>query len=156
MNYMIPKPPVGDVAHSYAFYLFSVPPSFSLPSQYTGLGSGDFFDDEGTLIGAETRAPFNVTQFLLDCGLDDDDLLARNHVRVRDLAGHPTQTFPPPRQATGSIENEVPEESAGSGSGSGTVQNQVATGGAEWKGEGSIMGMWAAMAMVSGALFVAM
>ncbi|KAF2622965.1 hypothetical protein BU25DRAFT_425223 [Macroventuria anomochaeta] len=79
------------------------------------LGNGDSFDDDdGTLVAAETRAPFVVSQFLLDCGLDEAHVLARNHVRVRNLAGHPTTTFPPARQATGTLEDAVSEESAGS------------------------------------------
>ena len=124
VQYMQPAPPVGDVAHSYNFYLFSTPATFTLPSQYSNLGDGDSFDQDGTLIAAEARAPFDVNQFLLDCGLDEEDVLARNHVRVRNLAGHPTTTFPPARQATGTVGDVVPEQSAGS------AQPPAATGGA--------------------------
>ena len=132
-QYMPPAPPVGDVAHSYHFYLFATPPSFSLPSQYLGLGEGDSFDENGTITGAETRAPFDVNQFLLDCGLDEQDVLARNHVRVRNLAGHPTTTFPPAREATGTLEDVVPEESAGGGQ-----VVTAATGGADVFGPGKV------------------
>lgn len=148
--YMPPAPPIGDVAHSYAFYLFSVPPSFSLPSQYQGLDAGDSVDENGTLTGAETRAPFNVNQFLLDCGLADDDMLARNHVRVQNLAGHPTTTFPPPRQATGTIEDAVPEQSNTTGSGQGAVSTGGVEGGAGGVGVG--MWVWSVMAVVSGVM----
>lgn len=150
ITYMPPAPPIGDVAHTYAFYLFSVPPSFAVPPQYQDLDAGDTVDENGTLTGAETRVPFNVNQFLLDCGLAEDDVLARNHVRVRNLAGHPTTTFPPPRQTTGTIEDEVPEPSSTAGSG----QGAVSTGGVRGRGEGVGMGLWvwSAMAVLSGVL----
>jgi hypothetical protein len=113
VQYMQPAPPVGDIAHSYNFYLFATLPDFVLPSQYTGLGDGDSFDENGALIAAESRVPFDVEQFLLDCGVDDSDVLARNHVRVRNLTGtDPNKTFPPARQATGTLEDVVPEQSA--------------------------------------------
>ena len=112
VNYMQPAPPVGDIAHSYNFYLFGLPTGFQLPSPYANLGNGDMLDEDGKIVGGSERAPFNVNQFLLDCGLDEQNLLARNHVRVRNLAGHPTMSFPPPRQATGMAKELVPEESA--------------------------------------------
>ncbi|KAH7095198.1 hypothetical protein FB567DRAFT_22452 [Paraphoma chrysanthemicola] len=74
----------GDVAHTYAFYLFApTPPSFSIPASYGNL--------------AERRTPFDLTQFLRDCGLEEQSVIARNHFRVRNLAGTPTGAFPPPR-----------------------------------------------------------
>ncbi|KAH7085544.1 phosphatidylethanolamine-binding protein [Paraphoma chrysanthemicola] len=82
--YEKPEPPIGDVAHTYAFYLFApTPASFSIPPSYGNL--------------AERRTPFNLTQFLQDCGLEEQSAIARNHFRVRNLAGTPTGTFPPPR-----------------------------------------------------------
>jgi hypothetical protein len=148
VQYMQPAPPVGDVAHSYNFYLFSTPPTFSLPSQYHGLGDGDSFDENGTMFGAETRAPFDVNQFLLDCGLDEEDVLARNHVRVRNLAGHPTTTFPPARQATGTLEDVVPGES-------GTGQPVAATGDAGCPKPAGFW-VWTVIFLLNGWAYIAM
>lgn len=149
VQYMQPAPPVGDIAHSYNFYLFATPPSFVLPSQYTNLGDGDSFDENGTLIAAETRAPFDVEQFLLDCGLDDSDVLARNHIRVRNLAGtDPTVTFPPARQATGTLEDVVPEQGAASS------QPAATTGGALSLESGASMWTWTVLFVLNGLMYI--
>ncbi|KAF3037988.1 hypothetical protein E8E12_008059 [Didymella heteroderae] len=152
VQYMPPAPPVGDMAHSYAFYLFATPRSFVLPSVYTRLGDSDAFDENGTLIAAESRAPFDVGTFLADCGLDDADLLARNHVRVRNLAGtDPSKTFPPARQATGALEGGVLEPGveetrrvASSSSGGSSTLRESEIG--AWR--------WAALFVLDGLLFV--
>ncbi|KAF2024677.1 hypothetical protein EK21DRAFT_78158 [Setomelanomma holmii] len=84
VSYQMPEPPIGDVAHTYAFYLFApTPASFTIPSSYSKL--------------ADSRTPFNLTRFLADCGLDQQSVVARNDFRVRNLAGTPTGSFPPPR-----------------------------------------------------------
>jgi hypothetical protein len=143
--YLRPAAPVGDIAHSYNFYLFAQPAGFTLPSQYSGLDDPDSVNEDGELVGGDARAPFDVQLFLSDCGLDEGDLLARNHVRVRDLAGHATTSFPPARAATGVVEDLVPEESRGAVATGG----QVATGGARGFGCGMLSGL-----VVMGALGV--
>jgi hypothetical protein len=90
VSYIRPNPPVGDIAHSYQFYLFQQPDNFALPSQYQNL--------------QDNRAPFNLTQFLADAGIPETGLLATNHFRVRNLSGHPETTFPPPRATTIDLE----------------------------------------------------
>ncbi|KAH7346003.1 hypothetical protein BKA66DRAFT_386878, partial [Pyrenochaeta sp. MPI-SDFR-AT-0127] len=78
-----PEPPVGDVAHTYQFYLFSPQPSgFSIPARYSNL--------------SENRAPFSLSHFIKDTGLEQTPIVARSNFRVQNLADHPTMTFPPP------------------------------------------------------------
>lgn len=109
VSYIQPDPPIGDIAHTYQFYVFSPQPNgFSLPSRYSNL--------------ADTRAPFNLDQFLSDSGLDQANIVSQNHFRVRNLAGQPTTTFPPPRVSeTGSglsrlpSQTNEPEQSTGLG-----------------------------------------
>lgn len=154
VQYMPPAPPIGDIAHSYIFYLFATPPAFVLPSQYTGLGDGDERHENGTLKAAHARAPFDTQQFLRDCKLDEDNVLASNYVRVRNLAGtDPKKTFPPARQATGALEDvvseqgtEVSQSSASSSSSSGRPrivrQDEVSV----WR--------WLAIFILDGLMFV--
>lgn len=98
VSYIQPDPPVGDIAHTYQFYVFSPQPNgFSLPSRYSNL--------------ADTRAPFDLDQFLSDSGLGQADIVASNHFRVRNLAGQPTMTFPPPRVSeTSSVQSRLPSQ----------------------------------------------
>jgi hypothetical protein len=79
--YIQPSPPVGDVPHAYTFVLFSQPANFSIPAQYAGL--------------AQNRIAFNTSQFLKDAGLGQP--LAANYMRVQNLTGTPTRTYPPAR-----------------------------------------------------------
>jgi len=83
--YLQPSPPVGDSPHSYTFILFQQPPNFNIPSQYANLSNN--------------RVPFNTSQFLRDAGLTT--ALAANYIRVQNLTGTPTTTFPPARSPTG-------------------------------------------------------
>lgn len=80
VSYEGPDPPIGDIAHTYAFYLVApVPPSLNLPSSL-----------------AENRTPFHLGQFLQHSDLEQS-VIARNHFRVRNLKGTPTAAFPAPR-----------------------------------------------------------
>jgi hypothetical protein len=79
--YVQPSPPVGDVPHAYTFILFSQPANFSVPAQYAGV--------------VQTRIAFNTSQFVKDAGLGEP--LAANYMRVQNLTGTPTTTFPPAR-----------------------------------------------------------
>lgn len=155
VQYLPPAPPTGDVAHTYAFFLFATPASFSLPAQYADLGAADARDENGTLIPAEARAGFDVDVFLADCGLSEADLLARNHVRVRDLAGSPEREggFPPAReeggvmgQGEGLDGSQGPE---GNGTVGGTVvETEAATGGAVGRGLGGMGSVWSVVVSV--------
>jgi hypothetical protein len=102
VSYIRPDPPVGDIAHSYHFYLFQQPDNFALPPQYRNL--------------EDNRAPFNLTQFLADSGIPETGLLASNHFRVRNLSGSPETTFPPPRATTIDLEASPSESAATTGS----------------------------------------
>lgn len=79
--YLQPSPPVGDSPHAYTFILFSQPAGFSVPSQYANLSNN--------------RVPFNVAQFASDTKLTQ--ALAANYIRVQNLTGSATQSFPAPR-----------------------------------------------------------
>jgi hypothetical protein len=88
VEYQQPAPPIGDVAHTYAFYLIApLPTSFTLPSS-----------------AVANRTPFDLRQFLADGGLSEENVIARNHFRVRNLKGTPTAGFPAARVSeTGSV-----------------------------------------------------
>jgi hypothetical protein len=79
--YLQPSPPVGDVPHAYTFIVFPQPANFSVPAQYADL--------------AQNRVGFNTSQFLKDAGLGQ--ALAANYIRVQNLTGTPTTTYPPAR-----------------------------------------------------------
>jgi hypothetical protein len=79
--YLQPSPPVGDVPHFYTFIVFPQPANFSVPAQYADL--------------AQNRVGFNTSQFLKDAGLEQ--ALAANYIRVQNLTGTPTTTYPPAR-----------------------------------------------------------
>jgi hypothetical protein len=79
--YLQPSPPVGDVPHAYTFIVFPQPANFSVPAQYANL--------------AQNRVGFNTSQFLKDAGLGQ--ALAANYIRVQNLTGTPTTTYPPAR-----------------------------------------------------------
>ncbi|OAK95278.1 PEBP-like protein [Phaeosphaeriaceae sp. SRC1lsM3a] len=81
--YLQPSPPVGDVPHSYTFIVFVQPRNFSIPAQYANL--------------AQTRVPFNTSQFLSDAGIKPSDAIGANYIRVQNLTGSATTTFPPAR-----------------------------------------------------------
>ena len=126
VSYIRPNPPVGDIAHSYQFFLFQQPDNFALPSQYQNL--------------QENRAPFNLTQFLADAGIPETGLLATNHFRVRNLSGSPGTTFPPPRATT--IDLEVtPSGSAAA------IDSEPSTGSATSMVWGRDIGAWGLGAM---------
>jgi hypothetical protein len=88
VEYQQPAPPIGDVAHTYAFYLIApVPASFNVPQSVTG-----------------SRTPFDLAGFLKDAELGEESVIARNHFRVRNLKGTPTMGFPAARVSeTGSV-----------------------------------------------------
>jgi phosphatidylethanolamine-binding protein (PEBP) family uncharacterized protein len=80
VEYLGPEPPIGDIAHTYAFYLIApVPSSLNIPASL-----------------AANRIPFDLEQFLEDANLENN-IVARNHFRVRNLKGTPTAAFPAPR-----------------------------------------------------------
>jgi phosphatidylethanolamine-binding protein (PEBP) family uncharacterized protein len=79
--YLQPSPPVGDVPHAYTFIVFPQPANFSVPAQYADL--------------AQNRVGFNTSQFLKDAGLGQ--AIAANYIRVQNLTGTPTTTYPPAR-----------------------------------------------------------
>lgn len=80
VDYLGPEPPIGDIAHTYAFYLIApVPSSLNIPASLAG-----------------NRTPFDLEQFLKDSNLENN-IIARNHFRVRNLKGTPTAAFPAPR-----------------------------------------------------------
>ena len=87
--YLQPSPPVGDVPHSYTFIVFPQPANFSIPVQYADL--------------AQNRVGFNTSQFVRDAGLGQ--ALAANYIRVQNLTGTPTTTFPPARPTESAARN---------------------------------------------------
>ena len=80
VSYEAPDPPIGDVAHTYAFYLIATPEAFRAPQ---GL--------------AQNRVPFDLEGLLRDAGISEASVIASNHFRIRDLKGTPTGGFPGPR-----------------------------------------------------------
>jgi phosphatidylethanolamine-binding protein (PEBP) family uncharacterized protein len=82
--YLQPSPPVGDVPHAYTFIVFPQPANFSVPPQYLAIAQNQ-----------ANRVGFNITQFLKDAGLGQ--ALAANYIRVQNLTGTPTTTYPPAR-----------------------------------------------------------
>ncbi|KAF2018488.1 PEBP-like protein [Aaosphaeria arxii CBS 175.79] len=104
--YWQPSPPVGDVPHAYSFILFSQPDNFSIPEQFNGV--------------LQTRVFFNVSNFVAATGLSGR-ALAGNYIRVQNLTGSATTTFPPPRPTNGTNGNnstgtQTPEPFPGGGS----------------------------------------
>lgn len=79
--YLQPSPPVGDVPHAYTFMLFPQPANFSIPAAYANLSMN--------------RVGFNTSKFVADAGLVNP--LAANYIRVQNLTGSATTSFPPPR-----------------------------------------------------------
>jgi hypothetical protein len=91
--YLQPSPPVGDVPHAYTFIVFPQPANFTVPAQYAGL--------------AQNRVGFNTSQFVRDAGLGQ--ALAANYMRVQNLTGTPTTTYPPARpSSSGASNSSVP------------------------------------------------
>ena len=123
--YRQPDPPIGDIAHTYAFYMFApVSPDFNVPVSHSN-----------------NRTPFNLTQFMQDCGLNQEDIVARNHFRVRNLAGTPTGSFPPPRAS----------ETAPSLTGAASSQTSTAFEGVAVKDGGEGRGiLWLMMVLLTG------
>ncbi|KAF3035857.1 hypothetical protein E8E11_004328 [Didymella keratinophila] len=104
-------PHIGDTAHNYTFTLFATPPDFVLAEQFRPLASGDERDDNATL-DAESLVPFDPQHTLEDRELNDEDVLTRNCARVGHLAGtNLEKTFPIARQAIGTLEDGVLEQS---------------------------------------------
>lgn len=91
--YLQPSPPVGDVPHAYTFIVFPQPANFSIPAQYADL--------------AQNRVGFNTSKFVSDAGLGQ--ALAANYIRVQNLTGTATTTFPPARPtASGAANSSAP------------------------------------------------
>jgi len=89
--YLQPSPPVGDVPHSYTFIIFPQPANFSIPAKYADL--------------AQNRVGFNTSQFLKDAGISESTALGANYIRVQNLTGTPTTTFPPARPTQSGAQN---------------------------------------------------
>jgi hypothetical protein len=89
--YLQPSPPVGDVPHSYTFIVFAQPRNFTVPTRYADL--------------AQTRVGFNTTQFMSDAGLGQSDVIGANYIRVQNLTGSATATFPPARPTASGAAN---------------------------------------------------
>jgi hypothetical protein len=89
--YLQPSPPVGDVPHSYTFIVFTQPANFSIPAQYADL--------------AQNRVGFNTSQFLKDAGILESSALGANYIRVQNLSGTPTTTYPPARPTQSGAQN---------------------------------------------------
>lgn len=79
--YRQPSPPVGDSPHQYTFVLFTQPANFSVPAAFSAV--------------LESRVFFNTTAFASAADLGTP--FAANSIRVQNLTGTPTTTFPPPR-----------------------------------------------------------
>ncbi|KAF2121748.1 phosphatidylethanolamine-binding protein [Lophiotrema nucula] len=79
--YLQPSPPVGDTPHAYTLVLFPQPDNFTVPSQFNDV--------------LESRVFFNISNFVAAAGLSNP--LAGNYIRVQNVSGTATQTFPPPR-----------------------------------------------------------
>ncbi|KAF2263491.1 PEBP-like protein [Lojkania enalia] len=90
--YLQPSPPVGDVPHAYTFMLFSQPENFTIPAQFNAV--------------LESRVGFNMSGFVEAAKLYDP--LAANYIRVQNVTGTPTTTFPPPRPTNGSTPTGSP------------------------------------------------
>ncbi|KAF2728441.1 PEBP-like protein [Polyplosphaeria fusca] len=90
--YRQPSPPVGDTSHAYTFILFPQPEGFSIPSQFQDV--------------LESRVFFNISGFVQAAGLGD--ALAGNYIRVQNLTGSATTTFPPPRATNATTSGAVP------------------------------------------------
>lgn len=91
-EYRPPNPPVGDSPHAYTFILFDQPDDFSMPEEFNSV--------------LESRVFFNTSAFVAAAGLPEP-ALAANYMRVQNLTGTPTTTFPPPR-ATNGTSNDTP------------------------------------------------
>ncbi|KAH3905367.1 hypothetical protein HBI56_208700 [Parastagonospora nodorum] len=128
VSYEAPDPPIGDVAHTYAFYLIGVPASFTPPQDL-----------------AQNRVPFDLEKMLRDAGIGEESVIARNHFRIRDLKGTPTQGFPGPRASeTGRVVGGSAGASTGvssAGPGATGVVTVGAQGGSRKVGVGMGMGM---------------
>ncbi|KAF2827507.1 PEBP-like protein [Ophiobolus disseminans] len=87
--YLQPSPPVGDVPHAYTFIVFPQPANFSIPEQYANL--------------TQNRVGFNTSKFVADAGLGQ--AIAANYIRVQNLTGAATTTFPPARPTASNAPN---------------------------------------------------
>ncbi|OAK95288.1 hypothetical protein IQ06DRAFT_381758 [Phaeosphaeriaceae sp. SRC1lsM3a] len=75
-----PNPPIGDIAHTYAIYLIApVPSNLDIPAELS-----------------RNRTPFDLKQWLQERDLEEN-VVARNYFRIRNLKGTPTAVFPGPR-----------------------------------------------------------
>ncbi|KAH7394099.1 phosphatidylethanolamine-binding protein, partial [Phaeosphaeria sp. MPI-PUGE-AT-0046c] len=80
VSWQPPNPPIGDIAHTYAFYLIApVPADLDISAE-----------------PSQSRTPFDLKQWLEERGLEKN-VVARNHFRIRNLKGTPTAIFPGPR-----------------------------------------------------------
>jgi hypothetical protein len=114
--YRAPNPPAGDIPHAYTFILFSQPEDFAVPAQFTNV--------------LQTRLPFNVSAFVQAARLGQG--MAANYIRVQNLTGTPTTTYPPPRatNGTGPSPSAVPSPGAA---------NELGGGRYAWVGVGMAM-----------------
>lgn len=94
-SYVQPSPPVGDTLHAYTLVLFPQPENFSIPAEFTKV--------------LQTRVFFNISNFVAAAGLSSP--VAANYIKVQNLTGTPTTTFPPPRptNVTSPSTTSVPE-----------------------------------------------
>jgi hypothetical protein len=82
--YLQPSPPVGDVPHAYTFIVFPQPANFTVPDKYLALAQNQ-----------SLRVGFNTSLFIEEVGLKP--AFAANYIRVQNLTGTATTTFPPAR-----------------------------------------------------------
>ena len=117
-QYRQPSPPVGDTPHAYTFVLFAQPENFTVPAEFTDI--------------LETRVFFNISRFIAATGLGQP--IAANYIRVQNLTGTPTTTFPPPRPTNGTRpgNTSVPQPFPGA-----AVPMRVGGGKAFWVGVGT-------------------
>lgn len=118
-----PNPPIGDIAHTYAFYLIAPVPND--------------LDISDNLRGDGGRTPFDLKEWLEERNLEGN-VVARNHFRIRNLKGTPTAAFPGPRpRETNPLVRARPE---GNDNGKGEIGNESVAGRVE-AGMGSIIVM---------------
>jgi phosphatidylethanolamine-binding protein len=119
-EYRQPSPPVGDTPHAYTFILFPEPSNFSVPSQFNEV--------------LQSRVFFNISDFAAAAGLSSP--LAGNYIRVQNLTGSATTTFPPPRATNGT---SVPSPTGSPSSFPGSAVGGFGGGRVFWVGVGSAL-----------------
>ena len=98
--YLAPNPPPQDIPHHYTFMLFTQEDeTFSVPEQFEAL--------------LQTRIFFNTSAFVEAAGLTP---IAANYMRVQNLTGTPTVSYPPPRATNETASTSSPVEFPGGAS----------------------------------------